>query len=203
VAFDEAFNFYYTDDLERLTACGATLEYFSPLRDNLPESLDGLLLGGGFPERFAAQLAENTHCRAQIKTAIETGLPAHAECGGLMYLCKSIEQNGNSWPMAGVIDAQAVMHKKPVGRGYAKLQYQGGELPAHEFHHAALELNSDVRYAYRVLRGVGIHDKRDGIIVNNTIASFAHLRHTARTPWIDEFLMRVSQHASMNDATYV
>ncbi|MCL4132669.1 UNVERIFIED_CONTAM: hypothetical protein GTU68_046334 [Idotea baltica] len=101
IAQDEAFHFYYEDDLATLRSRGVNLVPFSPLKDALPADLDALLIGGGFPERHAAALADNKLCRDALASAIEGGLPVRAECGGLMYLCQSIEMENVVWPMVG------------------------------------------------------------------------------------------------------
>ena len=122
IARDRAFGFYYADDLDALEAAGAELVPFDTLRDaQLPE-VDGLYIGGGFPETCAAELEANSTLRTGIKQAIESGLPAYAECGGLMYLSRSINYEGRVFEMVGVIPGDVKMHSKPVGRGYVHLQ---------------------------------------------------------------------------------
>ncbi len=122
IARDRAFGFYYADDLDALEAAGAELVPFDALRDaRLPE-VDALYIGGGFPETSAAELEANTTLRGEIKQAIEGGMPAYAECGGLMYLSRSIEYQGRTWQMVGVIPGDVKMHGKPIGRGYVHLK---------------------------------------------------------------------------------
>ena len=113
VARDAAFNFYYADNLELLQTLGAELVEWSPLRDNqLPEGVQGLYLGGGFPEMFAEQLADNIQAARSVRHAIEAELPTYAECGGLMYLCNSIRDfQGQDYPMVGALPTQAIMGK--------------------------------------------------------------------------------------------
>ncbi|MDP4030319.1 MAG: cobyrinate a,c-diamide synthase [Gallionella sp.] len=122
IARDRAFGFYYADDLDALEAAGAELVPFDALRDTgLPE-VDALYIGGGFPETCAAELETNNTLRAQIKQAIENGMPAYAECGGLMYLSRSIEYQGRVYQMVGAIPGDVKMHDKPIGRGYVHLK---------------------------------------------------------------------------------
>lgn len=220
LARDEAFHFYYEDDLRELRSRGVELVEFSPLRDRLPEDLDGLLLGGGFPERHLQVLTENEACRQALAAAIAEGLPVRAECGGLMYLCHSIVTGAaterKSWPMVGAVKGIAHMCAKPQGRGYMQLKInpglqdsllvslQAGEsalsmqpLRAHEFHHSSITFDSEPDCLYEVTRGFGLDGQRDGVCVKNVVASFAHLRHTASTPWVDWFLDTIEQ-ASYN-----
>ena len=122
IARDRAFGFYYADDLDALEAAGAELVPFDALRDaRLPE-VDALYIGGGFPETCAAELEANSTLRAQIRQAIENGMPAYAECGGLMYLSRSIAYQGRTYQMVGAIPGDVRMHDKPIGRGYVHLK---------------------------------------------------------------------------------
>ncbi|MCZ6883715.1 MAG: cobyrinic acid a,c-diamide synthase, partial [Gammaproteobacteria bacterium] len=91
--------------------------------------IDGLFIGGGFPERYAAELQANTKLRDSIKTAIENGLPAYAECGGLMYLSRSLNWQGKTFDMVGAIPGDTRMHEKSCGRGYVKLEENSGSFP--------------------------------------------------------------------------
>ncbi len=205
VAKDEAFHFYYQDDLDYLEDAGVTLLEFSPLRDELPPDLDGLIIGGGFPERHLNALSENVACREAIARAIKNGLPVRAECGGLMYLCRSINVDNVVWPMVGVVPGSVVMHDKPKGRGYMQLKSNTTHtraatststkgdslqsiLPAHEFHHSTIDFDTEPDCMFDVKRGYGLDGKRDGVCIHNLIASYAHFRHTPRSPWIDWFL---------------
>jgi len=202
VARDAAFGFYYADDLEALTAAGAELVPFDTLSDTALPDVDGLLLGGGFPETQMAALEANALLRAGIKTALESGLPAYAECGGLMYLCRSLAWNGERREMVGAIPADAVMNARPQGRGYAKFEERPGlpwpkavsetrqatTLPAHEFHYASLQnLPEETVFAYDVKRGAGIDGRHDGIVIGNLLANFMHLRDTAANHWTARF----------------
>jgi len=200
IARDRAFGFYYADDLDALQAAGAQLVPFDALRDaHLPE-VDALYIGGGFPEMCAQQLQANASLRGEIKTAIESGMPAYAECGGLMYLARSLTHDGRSYDMVGAIPGDVVMHSKPVGRGYVHLaendehpwprpQAPGQEIRAHEFHYSSLEnLPENSRFAYRVTRGHGINGKFDGLILHNLLASYTHLRTIGSCYWAARFV---------------
>ncbi|HEA25824.1 MAG TPA: cobyrinate a,c-diamide synthase [Ectothiorhodospiraceae bacterium] len=205
IAQDAAFGFYYPDDLEQFIELGAELIPFSPLVDQqLPERLDGLFIGGGFPETHLAQLDSNQSMKASIAVAIESGLPCYAECGGLMYLSQGIEWQGEAASMVGVIPANCRVHKKPVGRGYARMETSehhpwpfvdiDGEFPAHEFHYSELDqLSADYPYAYRMIRGKGINGQNDGVIYKNLLANYIHLRSVGLTPWVQHFLTFVAE----------
>lgn len=200
IARDAAFGFYYPGDLEALRAAGAELVEFDALRDrNLP-AVDGLFIGGGFPETHMSALAANRTLLAGVRAAIEAGLPAYAECGGLMYLARSVEWRGRRAEMVGAIPGDAVMHERPVGRGYVHLE-ETAEMPwpaasrgaaplrGHEFHHSSLEnLAPGVRFAYRVVRGHGVDGGRDGVVVHRLLASYAHLRDAAGAAWVQRFV---------------
>ena len=200
VARDSAFGFYYPDDLEAFERAGAKLCFFDALSDSRLPDTDGLFIGGGFPETQAPKLEANASLRADIAHKVRLGLPTYAECGGMMYLTRSIRWGDASYQMAGVIPADAAMHARPQGRGLAVLEETGfapwpaapagrARLHAHEFHYASLEnLDPSLRFAYKVLRGTGISRGRDGIVIGNLLASFSHLRSTADNPWVDRFL---------------
>jgi len=201
-ACDEAFGFYYPDDLETFTALGAELLPFNSLQDErLPEA-DALFIGGGFPERKAQQLEHNSALRHEIKQALVNGMPAYAECGGLMYLCNAIVEKGQRSEMVGLIDADCVMSDKPQGRGYTCFKdtadslwqsTQTASMNAHEFHYSRLsELGQDYAMSFAVTRGQGISGKQDGLRVHNTLACYAHQRHTEQNQWISRFLAFVA-----------
>ena len=200
IARDRAFGFYYADDLDALEAAGAELVPFDALRDAHLPKVDGLYIGGGFPETCAAELEANTSLRAEIAQAIARGLPAYAECGGLMYLSRSIRYEGRTFDMVGAIPGDVQMHARPVGRGYVHLREDdthpwprpdapARQIKAHEFHYSSLEnLPGDCRFAYHVERGYGIDGGRDGIIVNNLLASYTHLRTIGSCYWATRFV---------------
>jgi cobyrinic acid a,c-diamide synthase len=122
IARDRSFGFYYADDLEALEAAGAELLPFDALRDTQLPEVDALYIGGGFPETCATELEANVALRSQIKQAIDDGMPAYAECGGLMYLSRSINYEGRTFEMVGAIPGDVKMHTKPIGRGYVHLK---------------------------------------------------------------------------------
>lgn len=198
IARDSAFGFYYPGDLEALRDAGAELVPFDALRDKRLPAVDALFIGGGFPETHMDALAANAEMRAAVRDAIEAGMPAYAECGGLMYLARSIQWNGRRAEMAGVLPADIVMHARPVGRGYVHLRETGrGPWPArsstliraHEFHYSSVEnLAPGLAFAYDVERGHGIDGRHDGIVYRNLLASYAHLRDVAGHRWAARFV---------------
>ena len=201
VARDTAFGFYYPDDFEAFEAAGAELVFFDAINDTHLPNIDGLFIGGGFPETSMAKLEANSNIRHEIKQAIKNGLPAYAECGGLMYLCETLEWHGQKHEMVGVIPGNAVMCERPQGRGHTRLspsddclwQIDGGAFKAHEFHYAKVDnLPVDTKFGFDVKRGAGISGAHDGIVVNNLMAGFCHMRNTASNPWVERFLRYVA-----------
>jgi len=194
---DAAFGFYYPDDLEAFQAAGADLVFIDAINDTELPALDGLFIGGGFPECLMEALSANTAMRRALRDALSNGLPCYAECGGMMYLCDSLSWNGETRPMVGLIAGRAVMHAKPQGRGhvvYRNVRDHPWGCPleaakAHEFHYASIEdLPADTRFARTMERGQGIDGTQDGIVVANTLAGFCHMRDAATTPWVEKFL---------------
>ena len=208
IARDVAFGFYYQDDLEALSQAGAELVPFDALHDHHLPEVDGLFIGGGFPEVHMQALSENTSLKTDIREAIEGGMPAYVECGGLLYLARSLSWQGDTYDMVGVIPGDGVMYDRPIGRGYVRLSETGNgiwphlgetenileDIPAHEFHYGSLEdLSEDLDYAYKVIRGHGIDGEHDGLIINNLTACFAHQRNLTSNCWAESFVAFVDQ----------
>ena len=199
-ARDRAFGFYYPGDLEKMEQAGAELLPFDTLRDSALPPVDGLFIGGGFPETQMDALEANASMRRSVFEFIDRGGPAYAECGGLMYLARSLTWGDRTCRMAGVIGADVVMHGKPQGRGYVRLRETGagpwpmpegggGTIAAHEFHYSSLTgLAADTRFAYRVERGTGVDGRHDGIVYRNLVASYTHLRDVAGNRWTRRFV---------------
>jgi cobyrinic acid a,c-diamide synthase len=186
VAYDEAFNFYYRDNIELLEASGAEVVPFSPIHDSrLPSNLQGMFLGGGFPEAFAKQLEENQLLRESIKKAVEDEMPVYAECGGLMYLVDSAEDlEARPHRMIGVLSGKAVMGGKLESLNYSVahvirkniLSDIGFILHGHEFHYSKIEdVPSDAKFAYEMEVGKGISARYDGWLQHNLLASYMHI----------------------------
>ena len=200
IARDAAFNFYYQNDLDAFTEHGAELVEFDTIKDQrLPENIDALFIGGGFPETQMNELSANTLLKDEISRRIDNGLPVYAECGGLMYLSRSIQWKNKKASMVGAIQADTIMHSKPQGRGYVRMEKttafpwsgtpsQKAVIKAHEFHYSSLEnLENTGEFAFRVLRGAGIDGEYDGIVYKNTFACYTHQRNTRSNPWVKNF----------------
>ncbi|MGD9947064.1 MAG: cobyrinate a,c-diamide synthase [Desulfobulbus sp.] len=186
VARDAAFCFYYEDNLDLLKEAGAELVFFSPLNEaELPPELDGLYLGGGYPELYAPALSDNSGLREQIRRFAAGGRPVYAECGGFMYLCRSItDQAGARFPMVGFYPFTARMQPRLRSLGYRQprveqdclLAARGTVLHGHEFHYSTIEDAAAFPAAYRLADG-----RSEGYIHDHTLAGYIHL-HWGRTP---------------------
>jgi cobyrinic acid a,c-diamide synthase len=197
IARDAAFNFYYADNLELLQQYGAELLPWSPLANEpLPSSSQGVYLGGGFPEVFAAKLAKNLIAQRSLQQAIKNGLPTYAECGGLMYLCEAIvNQQGEAYPMVGILPTTATMQPR-LSLGYRKaitlnetiFLKQGAAVSGHEFHHSSLTQSSDFPvFSMRSLDNETL--QKEGWKEHNVHASYLHL-HWGETPQIAQSFVK-------------
>ncbi|MBE9515718.1 MAG: cobyrinate a,c-diamide synthase [Proteobacteria bacterium] len=206
IARDAAFGFYYPDDIEAFKNSGAEIVTFDTLKDDKLPVIDALFIGGGFPETQLEALHANNSMLDSIKTAIDSGMPAYAECGGLMYLTRSIQWGDKKLDMAGVIPADSLMHDHAIGRGYTlysptrdhpwnMLEFAPQTpIHAHEFHYSSLEnIAAESSYAYEVSRGAGISNNMDGICHNNLIATYIHQRQTKQNLWVDAFCSFIQQ----------
>lgn len=186
VASDEVFTFYYRDNLDALEDNRAELVYFSPLHHEEVPDVDAIYLGGGYPEIFADQLESNQTMRNSLKKFHEEGKPIYAECGGLMYLTRSI----NNRKMCDVFGYDSVMTKNPQALSYVIsrainnniIVNKGDIFRGHEFHYSKVDLDgAKPKFAFEILRGRGIHNARDGLMAKNTVASYIHT-HVAACP---------------------
>ena len=176
------FTFYYPEVLERARELAETAVIDPELETTLPE-LDLLVIGGGFPEVYAASLERNRALRAAVRQYAERGGRVYAECGGLMYLTRSIRTEEREFEMVGVIDGVTVQEKRPIAHGYATartvrdtpIAASGTLLRGHEFHYSRVELRHDYDLALRYELGRGLSDGRDGIQVGNVYAHYLHL----------------------------
>jgi cobyrinic acid a,c-diamide synthase len=192
---DSAFQFYYPENLQALAERGAKVMEVSAIREKALPPLDGLYIGGGFPETHAQLLAENVDFRHSLREAAEDGLPIYAECGGLMYLGESLLVEGRSYPMAGVLPVGFGMEKRPQGHGYTVLEVEkenpffpvGRILKGHEFHYSrVLWLKEGRAYlVHRVRRGSGIDGVWDGLCFKNVLATYSHLHALGCAEWAD------------------
>lgn len=179
VAFDNAFCFYYQDNLDRLRHAGAELVFFSPLSGHLPD-VDAVYFGGGYPELHLNAL-ESSPCRQDLKQAADAGMPAYGECGGLMYLTEEISADKN-YRMCGILPANAEMTNRIQALGYVKGESMTGHpfIPSgqttlgHEFHYSRLDSSNDARFVLRLSRGKGIDGGKDGLISQNVLGCYTH-----------------------------
>ncbi len=188
VARDEAFNFYYQDNLDLLEAHGAELAYFSPLRDRaLPDGAGAVYLGGGFPEMHATELAGNRPLMEAVRRAVEEGIPVYGECGGLMYLSEGIvDGDGTRYPMVGAVPGWCSMERKRLHLGYVEVRSKvatplgpaGFVARGHEFHYSLWDGFDPSAGAYSVLNQDG---RPEGFARANVLGSFVHI-HFAANP---------------------
>ncbi len=209
VALDEAFNFYYRDNLELLELAGAELFYFSPVNDSALPQTDGIYIGGGYPELFARELEDNESMRHAIRQASSEGLPIYAECGGLMYLTQEIrtdvegtgkyhmaEMEVGTFSMVGAVPGRTLMgHKRVVSYNVGSFVIDnvigkaGTSFIGHEFHHSEIvDIPQDTAFAIKLERGTGIKGELDGILVENTMAAYAHLHAASYTGFAGSFV---------------
>ncbi|KOO46542.1 cobyrinate a,c-diamide synthase [Priestia koreensis] len=201
VARDAAFNFYYEENLELLEAYGADLVYFSPLKgEKLPPGVDGLYIGGGFPEEFARELSQQTEVKQSIKEAIEDGLPTLAECGGFMYLTDAIvTREGTSYEMLGLINGKVKMQDRLAALGYREIR--GGEgnyllmdgdvARGHEFHYSTFEAVNEHPHAYEVIARRKVSN--EGTILHNVIAGYTHIHFASCPKLIENWIKRCEE----------
>lgn len=188
VARDEAFSFYYIDSLEALEAAGAELIYFSPLRDDRLPDCDGVYLGGGFPEMFAGRLEGNVSMRRSVAAAASGGVPVYAECGGLVYLCRGIEVDGQRHEMVGAVPLEARMTGRRQALGYVEARARshnillgaGNRIRGHQFHWSAIEWDQD-HLAYDCFSSRQPVVEADGYIHGKLLATYVHI-HFAGNP---------------------
>jgi len=210
VARDEAFSFYYVDSLEALYQAGAQLIYFSPLRDQELPACDGLYLGGGFPEMFAAQLESNTSMRSSIAAAAAAGLPIYAECGGLLYLCQSLESDGKQRQMAAALPLKARMTPRRQALGYVEatvrkdsiLMASGEKIRGHRFHWSMVEWLSDY-LAYDCFSSRGEMVAPDGFCRHNLLASYVHIHFAGYPDAAAEFVATCAGAKGVNTSASV
>jgi cobyrinic acid a,c-diamide synthase len=186
VARDNAFCFYYQDNLDLLEAAGAELVFFSPITDKrLPANLDGLYLGGGYPELVADQLAANTRLRKQIRAGSQQGMPIYAECGGFMYLCAELwSQKGIRYPMTGCFPFSTQMYSRLKALGYREVTMakdtiigsSGQTIRGHEFHYSELKKSeSNIDTVYHLSDRIGVNQPPQGYYTHRTLGSYTHL----------------------------
>ena len=201
----EAFSFYYAENLELLRAAGVQLVPVDPASASELPKVDGLYIGGGFPEVHAARLGSNTEFTASVRASVDAGMPVYAECAGLMYLARELVVDGVTHSMTGVLDLVVEQLPTPQGHGYEVVVVHrdnpsfaaGTRLVGHEFHYSRLVGGSAREHSVlRVERGTGIGENRDGISRGRVFASYLHLHAGATPGWADGFLSLAAQFAA-------
>lgn len=201
---DSAFQFYYPENLEELKRHGADIVEFSAIAGGMPD-IDALYIGGGFPETHAIALAGNVRLRDSLKNAVVEGLPVYAECGGLMYLGEGLMLEGKTYPMTGIFPLLFSLERKPQAHGYSTVEVvgrnpffsEGTILRGHEFHYSR-PLNADENlkafsFAFRMKRGRGLYEKKDGICYKNVLATYTHLHAYGAVEWVEGMLRQAGE----------
>jgi cobyrinic acid a,c-diamide synthase len=212
VALDEAFNFYYADLFDILSAYGAECVLFSPVRDRLPEA-DGYIIGGGYPELFLRKLEANDRMREAVREQSLAGVPFYAECGGLMYLTDNIllkegwqgRERDESFAMCGVFSGKTVMPARRVvsyveGESLGGNPLGTGHFRGHEFHYSDVILSPETSYSYLLSRGKGISGNQDGAVAGNTLGSYTHLHPVASRGLMEGFITTCRRMAGISSA---
>ena len=195
---DSSFQFYYPENIEALEKAGARIVYISPLSDKTFPDLDGLYIGGGFPETHAHELSLNMEFKHQILARVEQGFPVYAECGGLMYLGKELVVESVNYPMVGLFPISFGISEKPQGHGYVVAEVTsenpyfecGTEIKGHEFRYSSI-LAWDEKpgeTAFTMKRGTGMKNKKDGICYKNAFACYTHLHALGVPSWAPNFV---------------
>mgnify|MGYP000993950325 CR=1 FL=1 len=194
-ARDDSFNFYYQDNLDIMRSLGADIVEFSPTAGDLPAA-DGYYFGGGYPELHLDELAANNSMKEALAEKVQEDVPVYAECGGMMYLCKSVKgQDGLSRDMTGVFDATVEMTPRLQALGYVEatcvndcvLSPAGGTVRGHVFHYSRVASHSGERFSYRLSKDKGIDGAADGFTKNNALASYLHLHFGSELRFAEEF----------------
>jgi cobyrinic acid a,c-diamide synthase len=200
---DRAFSFYYPENLEALEESGAELVSISSIDDKYLPDIDCLYIGGGFPETNVEALTGNKGMMQSVKEAVEMGLPIYAECGGLMYLARTVETGGRKYDMSNVLPIDIEMEKKPQGHGYMEVEIDsinpyypiGTVLKGHEFHYSGISnYNGNTGFCMKVIRGIGMSGGKDGIIYKNVLACYLHLHTLSCKLWAEGMIKNASDY---------
>jgi len=206
---DRVFQFYYEENLEELKKCGAEIVLINSLQDSCLPEIDTLYIGGGFPETNIKNLSKNTSLMKDIKEKAYKGLPIYAECGGLMYLCKSLITDEGEYPMVGVFPLRLKMFKKPQAHGYVIAHVDrsnpfyeiGTKIKGHEFHYSRIIENEDLPdMCFTMEKGEGIIDSRDGVFFKNTLATYIHVHAIGCKEWIKGILTKAKNYKEKKNA---
>lgn len=204
---DAAFQFYYPENLRALELCGGQLIEINAISALELPVLDGLYIGGGFPENSVQALSANSSFRHSLKQRIEQGLPVYAECGGLLYLGRAMEVEGISYPLADIFPVTFRMEKRPQAHGYTNLTatannpvYPAGtEIKGHEFRYSkVLDWHgSEHDLAFTMQRGIGFAAAGDGLVYKNTLALYTHIHALATPDWAKRFVELIRKNKNL------
>lgn len=207
---DAAFQFYYAENLEALVRCGAQLVEINALTARELPVLDGLYIGGGFPETSARALSANSSFMASLKKAAETGLPIYAECGGLIYLGASMALADEVFPLVGLFPVRFGLRKRPQAHGYTVLKVEGenpyypegSEIKGHEFRYSCIEEwdGESAQLTLRMERGVGFIGGRDGLVFKNVLALYTHIHALGTPAWAPALVAKAQEYRAMQGA---
>ncbi|SFM60945.1 cobyrinate a,c-diamide synthase [Thermodesulforhabdus norvegica] len=194
---DRVFQFYYPENLEALEFAGARLVRITSSDSDLPDNIDGLYIGGGFPETHLEILADNSTLKSAIRDRIESGMPVYAECGGLMYLSRGIISGKRFYPMVGIFPVDVEMCRKPQGHGYGvglvvaenPFWLKGTWIKGHEFHYSRISrFHGSVSFSVKLKKGHGIIEQFDGMIYKNCAAFYTHVHAVGNDEWARRFV---------------
>ena len=189
---DKSFSFYYPENLEALVEAGVEIVEISSIKNSELKELDALYIGGGFPETNLEELSSNKPMMQSLKNLVEEGLPVYAECGGLMYLAKSVIWKGKKYLLSGILPLKIVVEEKPQGHGYSEVIVDnenpffetGTVIKGHEFHYSKIyDYDKSLKTTFSVKRGTGCYNKRDGLSYKNVCASYIHIHSIATPEW--------------------
>ena len=201
---DSAFQFYYPENIDALAQAGAKIIFTSPLADETLPALDGLYIGGGFPETHAEALSGNRRYREAVKTAADGGMPIYGECGGLMYLGRELVLGATTYPMAGVLPIVFGFSRRPQGHGYTVVSVdranpfypEGREIRGHEFHYSSVLQwdGTEDQLVFHMIRGSGITGGRDGLCYKNVLATYSHTHALGNPGWAESLVALAAEY---------
>ena len=207
---DRSFSFYYPENLEMLSEAGADLIEISSTQNNDLVELDALYIGGGFPETNLRELSSNKEMVSTLKNLVEEGLPVYAECGGLMYLAKSVSWKGKEYSLSGILPMKIVVEEKPQGHGYSEVIVDDGNpffetgtiIKGHEFHYSKVyEYDKSLETTFSVSRGTGCFNKRDGLTYKNICASYFHIHALSTPKWTEGMINSARKYKKLKKST--
>ncbi|MDX9857442.1 MAG: cobyrinate a,c-diamide synthase [candidate division Zixibacteria bacterium] len=207
---DSVFTFYYPENLEALEQAGARLVAIDSLTDqSLPVGLDGLYIGGGFPETQLDRLAGNRALMRSVHRAADSGLPVYAECGGLIYLARTLCRDDRTYQLAGVFDIDLTMQHKPCGHGYVDATVDvvnpflapGTRIRGHEFHYTGASGSMSTQTCLKIETGVGLGGGRDGLLKKNVMASYVHIHADGVSCWAPSFVNAAARYRQQRSSS--